>query len=147
MPKRPTSHGARVLFLWPLVFAMLTAACSGTSSSTTAAKTSAGANCSIPPRTYSDLEACDGNSTEIELTVAKSFDGKTTAKIAIASRDPRQILSAMGAYTKEWSTGADSFTVLAFGAETDPESGAGYNRGRIYWNNGGEITVNLCTKT
>ena len=51
----------------------------------------------------------------------------------------------MGAYTANWSTGSDSFTVLANGSKRDYGKGGDYNRGRIFWNNGGPITVEICT--
>lgn len=102
-------------------------------------------SCTIPPKTYADLASCRGESEQISLEVADSFEGKTVGRIAIASRDPAEILAAMGDYTRQWSSGADSFTVFAYAKVADYAAGAGYNRGRIFWNNGGPITVNICT--
>ena len=103
-------------------------------------------SCSLPPGTYDDLAACAGTSGQIELNVADSFQGKTTAKITIPSKDPRAILAAMGAYTAEWSIGADSFTAFAYGSADEYENGSAYNRGRIFWNDGGPITLDICTE-
>lgn len=105
----------------------------------------ASGSCTIPPKTYADLAACRGESEQISLEVADSVQGKTVGRIAIASRDPAEILAAMGDYTRQWSTRADSFTVFAYAKAADYAEGAGYNRGRIFWNNGGPITVNICT--
>lgn len=101
-------------------------------------------SCGIPPRTYDDLASCDGQFAEISAKIAESYQGKTVVKIAVKSKDPDAIVSAMGASVYVWSTGADSFTVFAFGSKRDAEAG-GYNRGRIFWNNGGPITVDVCT--
>jgi hypothetical protein len=79
------------------------------------------------------------------LTIAETFQGKTTAKVAIASKDPQVILAGMGAYTAQWSIGAVSFTLFAYGSREDAESGVGFNRGRIFWNDEGPITVDICT--
>jgi len=125
------------------VLAALAVGCS--SGANRADPTPAAATCAFPPHTYDDLEACKGDSQQIELKVADSYDGKTTARIAITSKDPRTIVAAMGAYAAEWSAGADSFTVFAYGSESDYRDGGGYNRGRIFWNNGGPITVDVCT--
>ncbi|MEW6223204.1 MAG: hypothetical protein AB1627_01105 [Chloroflexota bacterium] len=100
--------------------------------------------CELPPRTYADLAACQGSSEQLELQIAESYQGKTTAKIAIASKDPQEILAAMGAFTAEWSLGADSFTLFAYGSASDAAAGS-YNRGRLFWNNGGPITLDICT--
>ena len=132
---------------WPIVVALLLSACAGGGDrigpgDPTAPNTG---TCAIPPRTFADLAACNGTSEQIELEIAESFEGKTTAKIAITSKDPQAILAGMGGYAAEWSTGADSFTVFAYGSANDYASGAGYNRGRIFWNNGGPITVDICT--
>lgn len=104
-----------------------------------------GPSCTIPPKTYSDLASCSGESEQIMLDIASSYHGKTVGRIAIASQNPAEILAAMGEYTRLWSPGADSFTVFAYGALGDYAAGAPYNRGRIFWNNGGPITVNICT--
>jgi hypothetical protein len=101
--------------------------------------------CAIPPDTYADLAACHGTADEFDLQLAKMSDGKTVARVAIASKDPQEILAGMGAYTAAHDTTAGSFTVFAFGSERDYKRGAGYNRGRIFWNNGGPITVDVCT--
>jgi hypothetical protein len=105
----------------------------------------AGPSCSIPPKTYADLETCRGSSEPISLDVADSIERKTVGRIAISSKDPTAILAAIGDDARKWSSGAKSFTVFAYAAVGDYAAGAGYNRGRLYWNNGGEITVNICT--
>lgn len=99
--------------------------------------------CTLEMRTYSDLASCEGPSEEYSIKLAKDFDGKTVARIIVPAKDPLEILAAMGSYTREWSVGADSFTVFAIGSETAAAEG-GYNRGRIFWNNGGPIDVQVC---
>jgi hypothetical protein len=134
----------------PSVVALLTlvlvSGCRGApAASTPATAAPAAASCRLPPRTYDDLAACTGSSQQLELKIASSYQGKSTAKIAVPSKDPQTILAAMGAYTAEWSIGADSWTLFAYGSADDASSGVGYNRGRLYWNNGGPITVDICT--
>jgi len=102
--------------------------------------------CTIPPRTYDDLNACTGEAEEIEVDIADSPDGQTTAHIAIPSKDPQTILAAMGASMAERSVGAANFGVFAYGSREDYAGGVGWNRGRIYWNDGGAITVDICTE-
>lgn len=132
-----------------LAITLLVAACSWGGSAPATARVTApaagGPRCAIPPRTYDDLKACDGEYDEIEVNVAKSRQGKTTVRIAVASQGPADILAAMGATARKWSTGADSFTVWAYATTTDYGAGAGYNRGMIFWNDRGEITVRICT--
>ena len=143
-----------------LLITLAQAACSGTVSVATpqpvavataepapsvAAASGAAASCSIPPKTYADLAACKGKSKEIKLDLAKDANGHTVARIVVASKKPKAILAAMGAYTAKWSQKADSFTVFAYGSRKDYRNGAGYNRGRIYWNDGGPIEVKICT--
>lgn len=133
-----------------LICAILLAGCGSTDSprATSEARSTiqpAGPSCTIPPKTYADLAACRGESEQISLEIADSFQGKSVVRIAIASRDPQAILAAMGDATRQWSIGANSFTVFAYAAAGDYAAGAGYNRGRIYWNDGGPITVNVCT--
>jgi hypothetical protein len=112
----------------------------------TEAPAATAAGCPVEPKTYDDLAGCDGESQQISLDVADGFQGKTIARIAIASRSPADIVAAMGAYTREWSTGANSFTLFAYGDVGDYAAGARYNRGRVFWNDGGTITVNVCTE-
>jgi hypothetical protein len=104
------------------------------------------AACAIPPDSYADLAACKGSAEQFALKLAKTFDGKTVARVAIASKDPQAILAAMAGYTAQWSTKADSFTLFAYGSQRDYKLGAGYTRGRIFWNDGGPITVDVCTR-
>lgn len=132
--------------------AILITGCSGPPGTSAPAKTPQttvkppiSSSCTIPPKTYADLASCRGDSEQISLEVADSFEGKTVGRIAIASRDPAEILAAMGEYTGRWSSSANSFTVFAYAKVTDYAAAAGYNRGRIFWNNGGPITVNICT--
>lgn len=137
--------------------ALLVAACSGgpgsAVGSTTPAPARQTAEATDPPeatctlatvKTYEDLVACRGTSEQFSLEVAESRQGKTVAKIIIPSKDPDTILGAMGASTTEWSIGADSFTLWAYGSRADAEE-SGYSRGRIFWNNGGQIEVKVCT--
>lgn len=139
-----TARMARLLWVTALVAAV--AGCSGAQPvATSGSPAAAAARCAIPPRTYDDLQACDGEYDEIEIIVAKSRLGKTTVRIAVASQDPTDILAAMGAAARKWSTGADSFTVWAYATTSDYGAGAGYNRGMIFWNERGEITVRICT--
>lgn len=36
--------------------------------------------------------------------------------------------------------------MFAYASEADYRAGAGYNRGRLFWNNGGPIEVDICTE-
>lgn len=129
-----------------LVVTLAVAACGGTAEPTVkpASPTPVG-SCSIPPRTYADLVACSGTSDPFDLQVADSFDGKTVARIAVNSRNPEEILRALGVVAREWSAGADSFSAWAYSSEKDYNEGAPFNRGMIFWNDGGEITLTICT--
>lgn len=100
--------------------------------------------CTLAMTTYADLASCQGESEEYSIEVATSSVGKTLGRIIVPSKEPIEILAAMGAYARENSGASDSFTVFAFGSETDAQEG-GYNRGRIFWNNGGPIEVDVCT--
>lgn len=100
--------------------------------------------CTLSMMTYGDLATCEGESEEYSIDIATSSVGKTVGRIIVPSKDPLEILAAMGAYAREHSGASDSFTVFAFGSELDAQEG-GYNRGRIFWNNGGPIEVDVCT--
>jgi ABC-type glycerol-3-phosphate transport system substrate-binding protein len=158
----PRGRGMQRIAIAMLLIAVLTAACSRTapthgptnaptkspSNVPSNAPTEVGAgSCSIPPRTYDDLAACTGASEEIELQVAENSDGKTVGRIAVASKDPLDILAAMGAYASaNISTNANSFTVFAYGSADDYENGTSYNRGRIFRTYRGPIKVAICTE-
>lgn len=101
-------------------------------------------HCAIPPRTWADLDACEADPERLSLKIAESRHGKTIATIAVASKDPGDILAALGAFAVEWSTGADSFTVWAY-SDAEAEDLGGYNRGVLFWNNDGPIEVGICT--
>lgn len=131
-----------------LALAIALSACGGTPSTSSVASRVAGVDasrCTVAnAKSYDDLRSCRASPVQVELEIADDFQGKTTSKIAVTSKDPDAILAAMGAWAVEWSTGADSFTVFAYGSESDAELG-GYNRGVLFWNDGGPISVDICT--
>lgn len=132
------------------VLVLLLAGCGSgvTSSATTISVTAPPSlttqSCTLPPASYEVLRACEGQSTQLELKIAESMDGKTTARIAVKSKDPEAILAAMGAFMSEWDAGARSFTVWAYGSARDARRG-GYNRGVLFYNNDGPVTIRVCT--
>jgi hypothetical protein len=111
--------------------AAVAAGCSGGSMAPADSPRLPTGSCTMPPSRYEDLAACRGSSEQIELDIAGSFNGKTTARIAIVSKDRRWILAAMGAHTAEWSIGADSFTLFAYSSANAYHAGGAYDRGRI----------------
>jgi hypothetical protein len=109
----------------------------------TAAATAGGAGCTLRAMKFSELKGCQAASEQVSLVIPDSKEGKTSAKIVIASKDPLQILAAIAAYTYERRGGVHSFTVFSWvtraGVSIDEYSG------RLYWNNDGPIAVDICT--
>jgi hypothetical protein len=120
-------------------------ACSGWPGSSAAPLEQAG-DCPIPPRTFDDLHACTGESEVIERDVPVGFDGRTSDHIVISSKDPQAILAGLAAYATARGLGVGSFGLSAYGSRDVYDGGVGFNRGQIYWNDGGEITVDICTE-
>ena len=54
------------------------------------------ASCTVPAQAFIDLVACVGDFEVFEDEMAATRDGKSLARIAVASQDAKAILAAMG---------------------------------------------------